>query len=132
MTGHDRDGEGTWLGLRQAAPLLGVASAEALRRRIRRGTFGHPHRRDNAGAWQVLVPERLTGRAAADVPSVPAVPSDVRDALLAEKDARIADLTAERNRLLAVVERLAAERRPERRPWPGLRAWWRRLVEGEG
>ena len=47
---------------------------------------------------------------------------------LAERDARIADLTAERDRLLALVEQLAAERRP----WPGLRRWLRRVWEGEG
>ena len=48
---------------------------------------------------------------------------------LAERDARIADLTAERDRLLALVEQLAAERR-RRRPW--LRRWLRRVWEGEG
>ena len=43
----------------------------------------------------------------------------------------MADLRAERDRLLALVEQLAAERRQaERRPWPGLKAWLRRLWEG--
>ncbi len=39
---------------------------------------------------------------------------------------------AEVDRLLGVIEQLAAERRPERRPWPGLRAWLQRVWEGNG
>jgi hypothetical protein len=50
---------------------------------------------------------------------------------LAERDARIEDMTAERDRLLALLESALAERR-ERRPWPGLRRWLRRVWEGEG
>ena len=54
-------------------------------------------------------------------------------ARIAEQAAALKDLRVERDRLLALVEQLAAERRePARRPWPGLRAWWRRLWAGEG
>ena len=58
--------------------------------------------------------------------------------LIAELRARIETLErrldeghAERGRLLALLESALAERRPEWRPWPGLRAWWRRVWEGD-
>jgi hypothetical protein len=38
----------------------------------------------------------------------------------------------EDDRRLDEVLRQIGELRAERRPWPGLRAWWRRLIEGEG
>ena len=34
--------------------------------------------------------------------------------------------------VLRQIADLREDRRPERRPWPGLRAWWRRVWEGEG
>ena len=51
-----------------------------------------------------------------------------------EHRAEASDLRAERDRLLGIFEALAAERRqpePPRRPWPGLKAWIRRVWEGE-
>ena len=69
------------------------------------------------------------------------------EAARADRDRELVELRAEleRARALAETERdrlltmiaelqrvLAEHRQPERRPWPGLRAWWRRLVEGEG
>ena len=55
-----------------------------------------------------------------------------QDRIIGERDARIADALAERDRLLTMLDETLAERRqPERRPWPGLRAWWRRVWEGE-
>ena len=83
-------------------------------------------------------------------------PPDARDALLARLEERLAaaavmeaelreqisalkaelhrEMTeglVERDRLLALLESALTERR-ERRPWPGLRRWLRRVWEGEG
>lgn len=60
--------------------------------------------------------------------------------LHADRDRERAEMKAalERERALAEAERERVDRllaaladRRERRPWPGLRAWWRRFVEGE-
>jgi hypothetical protein len=44
-----------------------------------------------------------------------------------------ADLRAERDRMLAIIERFTADHipLPRRRPWPGLIAWARRIVYGD-
>ena len=65
---------------------------------------------------------------------------DVRDvelAVLRERltvtEARIGELkgelATERVRVDALITALAE--RPARRPWPGLKAWWRRVWEGD-
>lgn len=67
-----------------------------------------------------------------------------RDGIRSELERRLDEARSERrllqeaheaevDRLLVVIEQLTApEQRPQRRPWPGLRVWWRRLIEGEG
>ena len=134
------------MGLAAAGRALGVAP-ETLRKRIRRGRCDLPHRMGNNGRWWLLVPDSPDGRpdgaalsALTDGTRGPDRPDsgalarlDERvshqDRIIARLEADIADLRAERDRLLVLVERLAAERR---RPWPGLRRWWRRVWEGEG
>jgi hypothetical protein len=123
----DQDEDGRWLGLREAARAHGVASAEALRRRIRRGTWPGPHRRDNRGAVLVFVPSRLLGRVQPAALDVQGASGDVMVAGLRERiahlEGRLAATEADRDRWHAEATR---------RRWPGLKAWWRRLWEGDG
>jgi hypothetical protein len=121
LSGRGGSGEedgGAWLPLTAAAPLVGVPSAEALRRRIRRGSCPYPSRRSNAGAWEVLVPDGLTGRVEPDVPA-PA------------PDAAAAELAALRATVAAQARHIDDLRRElERRRWPGLVPWLRRALWG--
>jgi uncharacterized coiled-coil protein SlyX len=140
---------GRWVGLAAAGRALGIAP-ETLRKRIRRGRCDLPHRMGNDGRWWLLVPDTPDGRpdgptpppltVGANGPDTPDTAALARldervsqqDRTIARLETDVADLRAERDRLLALVEQLAAERRePERRPWPGVRRWWRRFVEGE-
>jgi hypothetical protein len=56
---------------------------------------------------------------------------DERERTIAVLRAQVEDLQDERDRLLALLESALTERR-QRRPWPGLRRWLRRVWEGEG
>ncbi len=151
------DGQGgTWLGLAEAGRRLGL-SADALRKQIRRGRCRYQVRRDNTGQWSILVPDSAGTVRADDGPGVPdsaallaerdlriarleervsaaaVMEAELRDqvaALRAELHRETTQALVERDRLLALLEQLAAERR-QRRPWPGLRRWWRRVIEGE-
>ena len=154
------DGQGgTWLGLAEAGRRLGL-SADALRKQIRRGRCRYQVRRDNTGQWSILVPDADETVRADSSPGVPdpsalLAERDVQLARLEERLAAAAVMEAElreqvaalrvelhreatqglveRDRLLALLESALAERRaPARRPWPGLKAWWRRVWEGEG
>jgi chromosome segregation ATPase len=114
---------------------MGV-STQAMRVRIKRGSL--EHRRDNRGRLlvQVANDEAQPGGDAGATLRERVARLEERlanaDALRARVEGELAEVKAERDRLLALVERLAAERRPEHRPWPGLKAWWRRVWEGEG
>ena len=139
-----------------AARLLGT-TPDSVRAKLRRRSLeGY---RDNDGRWRVLLPDGMGGgrdsrptehTPSADATATVATVADSHAELIAELRARIQSLErrldeaqaerrlqqeaheAEVDRLLTVVEQLSAERRaPERRPWPGLRRWWRRFVEGE-
>ena len=132
-----------WYTLRQAAAKLRV-SKETVRQRAKAGELDS--QRDNRGRILVLLAAEVDDLGARndkppgvkETAELGAKPGGNRQAaLVAELRARIAeqaaaleDLRVERDRLLALVEQLAAERR-QRRPWPGLRAWWRRLIDGE-
>ena len=141
------------LTLNEAARVTGL-SAEALRARLRRGTL--QGFRGNDGRLRVYIEpadraaghpataERPGGRPAARPVERPGELTElhtraaVAEALAAELRQRLeelrrdlAEVKVERDRLLAMLDEALAERR-ERRPWPGLRAWWRRIIEGEG
>ena len=132
--------EPTWLTVIEAARRLGV-TPQAVRARIKRGSL--EKRLDNRGNVLVAVADTYE--------QARTTPPDSRDQTLlalreqvARLEERVAaaesvkgelrrelDEVKERERrLLALVERLTAERRPARRPWPGIRAWWRWLIEG--
>ena len=133
--GDRADADGRWLDLAAAAAALGLPSADALRKRIRRSPGDWEVRRANDGRLQVRVdpdgtavrpPVRPRG-ADADAwgvvavhlltaASVQAVRAEAAEREVARLEAHLADLRAE----------LA------RRRWPGLRRWWRRVWEGEG
>jgi chromosome segregation ATPase len=126
----------------EAARRLGVTPT-AVRNRIERGTLeSKPHGnrgrlvrlRDGVRHGDDTGSEHgaLTGAARAPV-TIARLEERLAavEAACADRDRELAEVKAERDRLLTLVEQLAAERR-QRRPWPGLRAWWRRFVEGEG
>lgn len=127
------------LPLAQAADRLGITT-DSIRRRIRRGKLRAY--KDNQGRWLVEVPsghapgpgpERVAGGQLAglrdQLERLGAELAEVRS----EYREQVADLRAERDRLLALVERLTAERAlPPQRPWPGARAAWRRFWTGDG
>ncbi len=127
--------------LPRAARLLGL-TPEAVRQRVKRGEI--EAFRDNRGRWQVRLGESDQQRLATPLPSAEELAgtkaelarwqerADQLANRLADRDRELLEVKAERDRLLGLVEQLAAERRPERRPWPGLKAWWRRVWEGEG
>jgi len=123
--------------LPNAAKLLGL-TPEAVRQRVKRGEI--EGFRDNRGRWQVVLGEsdqRGLAGGLATVDQAAALRAELAtwqeraDGLgkrLADRDRELAEVKAERDRLLAIVERFAAERRP----WPGMVAWWRRFWRGEG
>jgi chromosome segregation ATPase len=135
--------EPTWLTVIEAARRLGV-TPQAVRARIKRGTL--EKRLDNRGNVLVALSEEREQPAT--------TPPDSRDQeflALREQVARLEErvVAAEaakgelrrelgevkdrERRLLAMLDEALAERRePERRPWPGLKAWWRRVWAGEG
>ena len=128
------------LSVLEAARQLGT-TPDSVRSRLRRRTLeGY---RDNAGRWRVVLPDgtrdgpdrKPTERATPNdgAPTVAAV-GDGRGELITELRARIEELQAalevERERVDRLMEALAAGR--PRRPWPGLKTWWRRVWEGEG
>ncbi len=127
------------LTLAQAAVRLGIAQ-DSVRRQIRRGDLRAY--KDNRGRWLVELPAGpapglrsgpLPGHDGAELVRELRAQIERLDRELStdrtELQGRIDDLCAERDRLLALVEQLAAECRP-RRPWPGLRKW--QLIEGRG
>ena len=132
---------GQRVGIAEAAAQLNL-SKDTVRRRIRRGELDAV--RDNAGQWRVLLPmgtvvvpkQRSHGHADWQAVPMHAPMQAYVDALVqqvADLQRRLDAAGAERARLIELVERLTAERTsPERRPWPGLRLWWRRMWEGEG
>ncbi len=124
----------------EAARLLGT-TPDSVRARLRRRSLeGY---RDNAGRWRVVLPDR-TGDGSNRLPTeqrrggdAVATVGDSQAELIAELRVRIEDLRAalevERERVDRLMAALAERPRPpERRPWPGLKAWWRRVWEGEG
>ena len=127
-------GDKRWVPLRQAAAILGV-SKETVRQRAKAGELDS--RRDNRDRILVLLPVEVADQA----PSPPgdklgAQAGDNRqvetlERLVAEQGRTIEDLRAERDKLLAMLDATLAEHRERHRPWPGLRRWWRRIVEGE-
>ena len=157
--GNDGGNGGVWVSIGEAARRLGI-SRQAVQGRLKRGTL--ETRMETIGNRQrlrVQLPQPLPQPAAPPVTQeatqpvalpVAAVPdaellarAAVAEALVAELREQVAALRAElhreatqglveRDRLLALLESALAERRPARRPWPGLRRWWRRVWKGEG
>ena len=138
-----QDDQAERLTLAQAAVRLGVTQ-DTVRRRIKRRELTAI--RDNRGRFLVLLPPTEAPGAPRGFP-----PRQDDSELIGELRTRIESLErrldeaqaerrqrqeaheAEQAQLLALLETALVERRlPERRPWPGLRAWWRRLIEGEG
>ena len=140
--------DGRRLTITEAATALDVRR-DTIRRRISAGEL--QGERDNRGYWHVVLPrhaEATIARAPAVVRAA-AAPAHA-DELLAEVRARLGVLgqelddvrrdrdhwralaEAERERVDKLLAALAERRQPARRPWPGLRAWWRRLIEGDG
>jgi hypothetical protein len=103
------DDDGEWGSIAEAARRLRV-TRQAVRGRIRRGTLAT--RTEVVGNRQ-----RLLVRLPEPIPEPAPAPAQEAE-LIAELRATIADLRAERDRLLAVIEGLAGERRP----------WWRRWL----
>jgi excisionase family DNA binding protein len=125
---------GELLTIDQAATRLGVYPG-TIRRRLKRGEI--KARRGNRGQWLVELPPNQTG----DSPPSRA-PASAEAELVAELrraiqrlEQELRDAKEREQRLLTMLnratERLAAERQPAPRPWPGLKAWWRRVWEGE-
>lgn len=152
--GRTDDEGGRWLPLADAAAVLGLRSGEALRGRIRRNRTRYRTRRTDRGdlmVWVTSADGHPDGRTDVQPPQPDVIP-DPRDAELAALRATVEGLHGQVTALQALAEaqrrhiedtraELAAERarldrllaeRPERPPWPGLRRWFRRLVEGEG
>jgi hypothetical protein len=126
--------------LPKAARLLGL-TPEAVRQRIKRGEI--EGFRDNRGRWQVRLGESDQQPLASGLPNVAELAEAKADLArwqeradqlgkrLADRDRELAEVKVERDRLLAMLdEALAAPRK--RRPWPGLKAWWRRVWAGQG
>jgi septal ring factor EnvC (AmiA/AmiB activator) len=147
--------EPVWLTVVEAARRLGV-TPQAVRARIKRGSL--ESRPDNKGNLLVLVSEsadnppatreeavatlreqvaRLEERRAADEEIKAALRERVEE-LKGERDAerrraeqaeiRHAELDAQLEAILRQLNKLEERRRP----WPGLKVWWRRFWEGEG
>ncbi len=116
-----------WLTVKQAAPLLGLTE-QGLRKRIRTGTVEtREHVRGNRKRLLVLVehPVPLPEPNRTETSAIRVAQLETK---VEQLERRGADLTAERDRLLTLVEQMVAERRPpklERRRWPGL---WPALV----
>lgn len=111
--------EPVWLPVANAARRLGVTE-QAVRRRIRAGTI--ETRREVVG-------NKARTLVRVDAPATEQV-ADVVEVLrehVARLEADVADLRAERDRHLAIIEELASRRR-----WPGLVPWLRRVLYGEG
>ncbi len=116
----------------QAAARLG-AYPGTIRRRIKRGELRA--RRGNRGQWLVELPPTPEVHRALD-----RAPTQAESELVAELRATIhrlerelGDAKAREQQVLTLLSQALAERRqPERRPWPGLRRWFRRVWEGEG
>ena len=129
------------MSLPKAARLLGL-TPEAVRQRIKRGEI--EGFRDNRGRWQVRLGESDQQPLASGLPNAAELAGAKAELArwqeraeqvgkrLADRDRELVEVKAERDRLLALVERLAAERRP----WSpgqargGLRRWLRRVWEG--
>ena len=128
--------------LAEAARVLGVRR-QSVQKRITRGTL-QTRVEHNGNRHRVLVqlPDPLPQpvQQAVTEPGAHLVPDarDVELAVLRERltvtEARIGELkgelATERVRVDALITALAE--RPARRPWPGLKAWWRRVWEGDG
>ena len=132
--------------LAEAARVLGVRR-QSVQKRITRGTLQTKVER-SGNRHRVLVqlpdplpqPVQQAVQQAVPEPGAHPVPDarDVELAVLRERlavaEARIGELkgelATERVRVDALIAALAE--RPARRPWPGLKVWWRRMWEGEG
>ena len=118
--------EPVWLPVAEAARQLGV-TPQAVRNRIARGTLeARIERMGNRTRRLVKVP----GTVPATVPRPDGAAVRQGAGTPAEVAAELATLrerVAQQDRLIAHLEAELARRR-----WPGLRRWWRRLVEGEG
>ncbi len=80
-------------------------------------------------------PAMVTMQPAENATATVALRAEV-DSLRRENDLlrrQLEETRGDKERLFHLLEdqRVRAER-SERRPWPGLKAWWRRFVEGEG
>jgi hypothetical protein len=139
---------GRWVSISEAARVLEI-TRQAVQRRIGRGTL--ETRTEGTGNRSRLLvrvppPPQEPGRQPVRQPSPATGAADVQIARLEERLAAAEESRAELRRELAEVKAaleverervdgllsLLAERRPERRPWPGLKAWWRRVWAGEG
>ena len=109
-----------WGSTSEAARRLGVTRA-AVRGRIRRGTIQtRVETEGNRQRLLVRLPEPR--QEPTPEPHREPTPQPGQAELIAELRATIADLRAERDRLLAVIERLGGKRRP----------WWLRLWRSDG
>jgi excisionase family DNA binding protein len=126
---------GELLTIDQAAARLG-AYPGTIRRRIKRGEI--QARRGNRGQWLVElppIPEAVRAPDRAPIQAESELVAELR-ASIQRLERELGDAKAREQRVLTMLsrmtEQLAAERQPERRPWPGLKAWWRRVWAGEG
>jgi hypothetical protein len=129
-----KDNHGRWLVLVRADPdLPGRIDPGAPGRRDPDHARAHP---DTSGQLREQV-ARLEERLAAteDIKAeLRRQVQELRERLAREDERREAAEArqAERDRQMDELLRRLGDLRPERRPWPGLRAWWRRVIEGEG
>jgi hypothetical protein len=127
--------------LAEAARVLGIRR-QSVQKRITRGTLQtRVERSGNRHRVLVQLPDPLPQPVQQAVPEPGAHPvPDARDvelAVLRERltvaEARVdelkSELATERVRVDGLIAALAEQ--PTRRPWPGLKAWWRRVWEGK-
>ncbi len=133
--------EGNWYPVRWAAPMLGYTE-QGLRKKIATHPDAVRHREEIRGnkkrllVWVDAQPEAQPER---NPEAELRARVEHLERTLAAKDAHLADLRAELDAERRRVDRLIAALADPRvkpgdpaRPWPGLRAWWRRVWEGEG